>query len=119
MPYLFGHALPWKYISLGLLALAIVVSLLALIDRYGDARYDAGAADQNEAWRVAAEHLKRQSEQAAGVADRTADQRAAAYGEKAEALKERIDNAERAGLSPLDVLFGSVPDSDRSNRPSP
>lgn len=89
----------------------VVVPLLILgafylaLDAYGDARYDAGKDKADQEWRAAAEELAAQSALAAGAADEAADARAAAFGERLEEEKEKIDAAIADGGDPIDVLF--------------
>lgn len=98
-------ALPWKYILIGLLALAAVFGIL----QYGAAKFDAGEAHADAKWQAAAKKLEEQSEGAADAANKPADQREAVYVETLKAEKEKIDEAIAAGQSPADALFGVRP----------
>jgi hypothetical protein len=100
-------ALPWKYIGIGLLALAAVFGIL----QYGAAKFDAGEAHADAKWQAAAKKLEAQSEGAADAASKPADQREAVYVETLTKEKELIDEAIARGDSPLDALFGVRPDT--------
>lgn len=101
-------ALPWKWIGVGLLALGLIFAVVM----YGDAKYDAGKTDADNAWKAAAAKLEAESQGAADTADKPADKRAEDYAAKLAVEKEKIDEAIARGDSPLDALFGVQPDAD-------
>lgn len=89
-------------LAYGLIILAIVGAVLWLrADAYSD-----GVNATDAKWVAAGERLKQQAEQAAGAANAASATRTAAEVERVREEKERLDEAEAAGRSPLDVLFG-------------
>lgn len=95
----------WAWIGLG--AVLLLLAFYVVLDRYGDARYDAGKADEKAAWDAAeAKFLKK-----AGEAEKKADAKAAAReADHIAAVAEerkKIDAAVSEGKSPYDVIFGN------------
>ncbi len=90
----------------GLPLLAILVFYLAL-DAYGDARYDAGVVETDTKWEEASNKLVDEAAVAADSADAIAEIRAADYAVAVATEKEKLDEAQQTGSSPLDVLFGA------------
>lgn len=85
-----------------LMALALVAALLW----WGHTKYQAGVRDTDAKWEAASAKLERQAEKAEDRADAKAAERVEEFTEKVAAEKEKLDEAERNGSSPLDVLFG-------------
>ena len=99
-----------KIISLGLWCMGTAIIIMAFwlaLDRYGDARYDAGVSDTDAAWKDAVAASQAESVKAAGAADEQAQARAIDFASRVHAERERIDEAVGKGDSPLDVLFGN------------
>lgn len=94
----------WALVGGVLLLLAFYIAL----DRYGDARYDAGKEAADKAWQAASDKLIEDAARAATKADRNAAGRAADFAAKQESEKERIDHAVKHGTSPLDAIFGAA-----------
>lgn len=95
----------WAWIGLG--AVVLIAAFYFALDAYGDSRYREGKANEKAAWEQAeAEFLKK-----AGEAEKKADKQAAAReADHIAAVAEerkKIDQAERDGSSPFDVLFGT------------
>lgn len=91
-----------KAASIATLVLAFVLALWW----FGNSRYDAGVADTDAKWQEASRLLERQAQKSASKADDAAAARAAAHDEQVSQEKEKLDEAQRNGSSPLDVLFG-------------
>lgn len=68
--------------------------------------YSDGEAATDAKWVAAGERLERQAAEAAGKADAASVQRVEQNNERVAQEKEKLDEAEAAGSSPLDVLFG-------------
>jgi hypothetical protein len=89
-------------LTYGLIALALIGAIWWLrADAYSD-----GVSATDAKWVAAGEKLKQQAEQAAGAANAASATRTAAEVERVREEKEKLDEAEAAGSSPLDVLFG-------------
>jgi hypothetical protein len=99
-------ALPrWAWIAL---AAALAAFLLwRALDSYGDRRYDQGVTDTDAKWEEASARLKAQAAQSATRADDAAAKRLDEFKTQVEDERKALDEAERTGSSPLDVLFGS------------
>lgn len=69
--------------------------------------YSDGVRDTDDKWEEAGRLLAEQAEQAAGKADEASADRVADYQEQLAEEKEKLDEADAAGTSPLDVLFGT------------
>lgn len=95
-------ALPWKWIGVGLLALGLIFAVIM----YGDAKYDAGKTETDNAWKAAAKKLEAESQGAADAADKPADIRADDFAKKLEKEKRLVEEAIARGDSPLDAMFG-------------
>jgi len=74
---------------------------------YGHRKYQEGAAANQAQVDKALKQLKDDAHASATKADDKAAERAAAAVEQQKADKEALDEAERNGTSPLDVLFGA------------
>ena len=91
-----------RLLSIGLVILALIGAIWWLrADAYGD-----GERAADERWQEAGRKLERQAEASADRADDRAEIREAEFMEQVAEEKERIDEAERNGSSPLDALFG-------------
>lgn len=92
----------------GIAAYAFIGALLigALLWLRADA-YSDGAAATDAKWVAAGERLKNQAAGAAAAAGKESDVRVAAEVERVRDEKEKLDEAESQGSSPLDVLFGA------------
>ncbi len=92
-----------KFGSYVLIALALIAAAWWLRrDAYND-----GQRDTNAEWQAASERLKREAAASASRADDAAALRVEEHVEQVQAEKEKLDEAQRTGSSPLDVLFGS------------
>lgn len=91
-----------KAASAGIVVIAIVTALLW----YGHSRYQAGVTVTDAKWEEASRKLEEQAKKSATKADDAAAARAAVHDDQVQAEKEKLDEAERTGSSPLDVLFG-------------
>lgn len=69
--------------------------------------YDDGVAATDAKWEEAGRRLAEQAKASADQADADSAERAAEEFERVQDEKEKLDAAEQAGTSPLDVLFGS------------
>lgn len=76
------------------------------LDSYGDRRYDEGVQATDQKWEEARERLKKQAEASATRADDLALNRLNDHVNDVAAEQEALDEAERTGSSPIDVLFG-------------
>jgi hypothetical protein len=85
-----------------IIVLLAVVAVLA----WGRHKYNQGVGDTDAKWELASEKLKVQAQQSATAADKPSVQRQVQFAEKVAVEKEKLDEAERKGSSPLDVLFG-------------
>lgn len=90
---------------LGYAALAIAV-LAALWWLRADA-YRDGVKASDAAWIAASKKLEDKARFSAAGADRASGERMADHAEQVRQEKERIDEAQNGGSSPLDVLFGA------------
>lgn len=89
-------------LAYGLVIAALVGAIWWLrADAYSD-----GEAATDAKWVAAGERLERQAAEAAGRADAASVQRVEQNNERVAQEKEKLDEAEAAGSSPLDVLFG-------------
>jgi hypothetical protein len=91
------------YVGVPLLLLAL---LWWRVDAWGDRRYDAGVEATDARWQKASDQLKAEAARSATQADDAAAQRFEERAEQVRDEQERLDEAERTGSSPLDVLFG-------------
>lgn len=89
----------------GLLALVVFGLFYWALDSYGDRQYDKGKADADAAWQKASDKLIAKSQNAATKADRTAAAREADFAARVEDEKEKLEDANANGSSPIDVLF--------------
>lgn len=93
-------------IALIILALvAVVAAFYAVLDAYGDSRYEAGEAHADEKWKEAEQAYLKRLAAAEGEASANATERARIQALEVEAEKEKLDEAVAHGTSPLDVLF--------------
>lgn len=95
------------YIGIPLLVLALLWGALAW---YGNARYNAGRADEERAWQEASDRLKEKAIRSAESADEAAAELEQLHSVEVALEKEKIDAAIAAGDSPFNVLF---PEQDR------
>lgn len=91
------------YVALPLL---IAFLLWRALDSYGDGRYQAGVDETDAKWEEAGRRLREQAARSASRADDAAASRLETHVQQVEEEKERLDEAQRTGGSPLDVLFG-------------
>jgi hypothetical protein len=89
-------------LAYGLIILAIVGGVLWL---RADAYHDGERATDAK-WVAAGKKLEDQAKVAAGKADTASVQRVEQNNAKVAAEKEKLDEADANGSSPLDVLFG-------------
>lgn len=94
----------WAWFAIG--GLVLLLAFYLALDAYGDSRFDAGKAKADAEWAEAEKRLLKQAAEAGTEADRKAAARAVEYAAKVQDEKERLDQAEAEGSSPLDVLFG-------------
>lgn len=94
-----------KAIAFVAIPLLIAFLLWRLIDGYGDRREQEGVDRTVAAYKAASDRLRAQAARSAGLADDAAAARTAAHTNQVEQEVERINEAELAGDSPLDVLF--------------
>lgn len=96
--------LPLAKIAAGIgFVLLLVVGLIL----FGHARYDAGVEATDAKWYAASDKLQAQAAKSATAAGTASAARQIEYQAKLENEKERLDEAEREGSSPFDVLFGA------------
>lgn len=76
------------------------------LDAYGDRRYEEGVAATDWKWEKASEKLEQEAAASATRADDGAVVRLEQHVAQVKAEQEQLDEAERTGSSPLDVLFG-------------
>jgi len=89
-------------LTYAVLALALVCGVWWLrADAYSD-----GEAATDAKWVAAGERLERQAAEAAGKASAASAQRIEQNNARVAQEKEKLDDAEASGSSPLDVLFG-------------
>jgi hypothetical protein len=91
-----------SFIAYGGLVLLLVGALLW----WGHTKYEAGVRDTDAKYAAASAKLKEQARVSAARADAKAEQRVEQFTAKVAEEKEKLDEAERTGSSPLDVLFG-------------
>jgi hypothetical protein len=106
-------------IALAIIAVLVVIgAFYAVLDAYGDSKFEQGEQHADQAWKDASNELVQSSLEAGTKADKAAAARQLEYAAEVEAEKEKIDEAVLHGTSPLDVLFpstGSVPAGTNSN----
>jgi hypothetical protein len=90
------------YIALPLLILALLWGALTW---YGKARYNAGRADEEQAWQEASDRLKAKAIHAAGSADEAAAVLEHQHTAEVALEKEKLDAAAASGDSAFNVLF--------------
>lgn len=100
----------------GILArVGLILALIGLgcfaINAWGDARYSAGKADENAAWKAANDALIQKAATSGNAADRKEVPRLIEQAVKTEQEKERIDAALTNGTSPIDALFPAAGNS--------
>lgn len=91
------------YVAVPLLVLAL---LYWALDSYGDRRYRDGVETTDAKWEEAGRRLKAQAARSATKADDAAAVRLDRFEAQVAKEQEKLDEAERNGTSPLDVLFG-------------
>lgn len=84
---------------LALLALALLI--------FGHVKYHDGEKASDLKWKTASAALQMKAVQAGAAADTGAAQRQATHDQQVAQEKEKIDEAEQNGSSPMDVLFGA------------
>lgn len=84
----------------------VIAALLGAIWWLRADAYSDGEAATDAKWVAAGERLERQAAKAAGKASAASVQRIEQNNARVAQEKERLDEAEAAGSSPLDVLFG-------------
>lgn len=103
LPSAFLATIPWRWVGVGLTAIAICSAVLA----YGEWRADGREAKVNARWEAAAAALEAASDDAAASAEDAAVAREEGYAERLKEEKEKIDEALEAGADPLGALFPS------------
>lgn len=92
------------------IALAAVVTVGLLfylwLDAYGDRRYAEGVQATDQKWEEAGKQLKADAAKSATRADDAAANRMTNFVEDHKADEEAVNEAQRNGSSPLDILFG-------------
>lgn len=86
---------------------AVLIAVLAALWFYGHSRYQAGVDATDAKWVKAGEVLKAKAAKSQAKADVVSAWRVGAEVERVRKEKERLDEAEANGSSPLDVLFGA------------
>ena len=86
---------------LSVLVLLVCAVLVLRWDAYRD-----GVRDTDDRWEQAGRRLEEQARRAAGAADAASVHRVEQDNARIAQEKEKLDEAEAAGTSPLDVLFG-------------
>jgi hypothetical protein len=92
------------------IALAIGVAILLFwiaLDQYGDRRYAQGEADTDAKWEQASDKLIEKAQATGKQADKAAAARTADHAARVAEEKEKLDEANATGGSPIDVLFGT------------
>lgn len=95
-----------QVVAFVVIPLLILGAFYLMLDAYGDSRYDAGEADTRAEYKAASERLKQEAAASASRADDAAALRLEGHMEQVQEEQERLDEAQRTGSSPLDVLFG-------------
>ena len=88
------------------LPLLVALFLWWRIDAFGDRRYDAGVTATDARWQEASNRLQAEAANSATRADDAAANRLQQFENQVQDERREIDNAQRNGTSPLDVLFG-------------
>lgn len=91
------------YVGLPLLALAL---LWWALDSYGDRRADEREAEVHATYKAASDRLKAQAAKSIAKADDAAAARVEQQQQQVQEELEALDEAQRNGSSPFDVLFG-------------
>jgi len=94
----------WAWYALG--AVLLVLAFVVALNRYGDAKFDAGKAQADAEWKAASDKLIQKAQAAEGKANEEAAGRAADFALKVEDEKEKIREAQQNGSSTFDVMFG-------------
>lgn len=94
----------WGWYAIGGVLLALAIYLA--VNAFGNSRYDEGVAATDAKWEEASARLKAQAEQSATRADDAAAVRLEEFETQVEDERKALDEAQRTGSSPLDVLFG-------------
>lgn len=106
---LWGWLRPYRYwLGIGLGVVVFVAGAWLALHAWGNHRYDQGREDNERAWRAAEAKLQAQARKATAGANAGAATREAEHAAAVAKEKDRIDDAIRAGDSPLDVLFGNA-----------
>jgi len=92
-------------IALGILTAVILILLLFKCVR--DDAYGDGVRETDARWNAASEKLQDQARNSASAADRNAANRAETFTNQLQAERERMNDAQANGSSPLDALFPS------------
>lgn len=96
-----------KHVMIALLILIAIGAFFAVLDRYGDARYNAGVQTERQAWKDAEAAALLKAQQAQGTASVAAAKREAEHQQQVQQEREKISEAVDQGSSPFDVLFPS------------
>jgi hypothetical protein len=86
--------------------LLVILFLWWRIDAYGDRRFDAGANQADARWQEASNRLQAEAANSATRADDAAANRLEQFQNQVADERQALDEANRTGTSPLDVLFG-------------
>jgi len=88
-------------------ALAIVGALITAVLLWGNSRENDGVEKTDRKWEEAGELLEKQAAESAKKADDESAERVAEHQDKLKKEKELLDEADRDGSSPFDVIFGN------------
>ena len=95
-----------KWVLGGIGAALLALLFYLWLDAYGDRRYNEGVTATDARWHEASERLKAEAANSATHADDNAANRLVEYEQQASDERNRLNEAEQNGSSPLDVLFG-------------
>lgn len=85
--------------------LLIALGIYLWINAYGDRRFQEGVTATDAKWEEASDRLREDAANSATRADDAAANRLEEYEDQVSEERNRLDEAEQNGSSPLDVLF--------------
>lgn len=88
------------------LPLLVALGIYWWITAFGDRRFEEGVTATDQKWTDAGNHLEANAANSATRADDAAANRLEEYANQVEDEQKGIENAQRNGSSPFDVLFG-------------
>lgn len=97
--------IPWKWIGIGLAALAVVATVFFSIKGYGNARYDTGVAEERAIWEKIVADQKLTIEKLQRAADASLEAQKAKDAAKIEASRKEVEDA-----------LAEIPDQQTSDR---